>query len=353
MTNNEEYLWEFLNENDDIVIIDSFVKANSVINNPNYENIMCSISGGSDSDIILDLISKVDINKKVKYVWFNTGLEYQATKDHLKYLEEKYNIEIIRERAIKPIPLTCKEYGEPFVSKFVSDMISRLQKHNFKWEDKTYDELIKEYPNCKGGVSWWCNARDVMSYGFSQFNINYNKYLKEFMLENPPYFKISSKCCKYAKKDVSKMLIKKYDVDLMIIGVRKAEGGIRSASYKTCFSMNEDNTDNYRPIFWYKDGNKKEYESRFYIKHSDCYTKYGFKRTGCCCCPYGRELEQELEATKMFEPLLYKAVNNVFKNSYEYTKKYREFVKMMKTKEEIEKEKPKGQMTIFDYIEGD
>lgn len=348
MTENENYLWEFLDENDDIVIIDSFVKANSVINNPNYKNIMCSISGGSDSDVILDLISKVDIDKKVKYVWFNTGLEYQATKDHLKYLEEKYNIEIIRERAIKPIPTTCREYGEPFLSKFVSDMIKMLQNNNFKFEDKSYEELIEEYPNCKSAIGWWCNNRDTKDYGFSMFNINYNKYLKEFLVKNPPQFKISSKCCKYAKKDVSKMLIKKYDIDLLIIGIRKSEGGIRSAKYKTCFSINNNNVDNYRPIFWYKDETKNEYEKKFKIKHSDCYTKYGFKRTGCCCCPYGRELEQELQAIKMFEPLLYKAVNNVFKNSYEYTRKYREFVRIKKLEEEDKQ--IKGQITIFDFI---
>jgi len=139
---NEAYLWEFLDTQDDITIVDSFVKANSVINSPLYETILCSISGGSDSDVMLDLISRVDLNKKVKYVWFNTGLEYQATKDHLDYLEQKYNIEIIRERAIKPIPLTCKEYGQPFISKFVSEQIGRLQKHGFNFIDLPYEELI-------------------------------------------------------------------------------------------------------------------------------------------------------------------------------------------------------------------
>ena len=349
MTENENYLWEFLDENDDIVIIDSFVKANSVINNPNYKNIMCSISGGSDSDIILDLISKVDIDKKVKYVWFNTGLEYKATKDHLKYLEEKYNIEIIRERAIKPIPTTCREYGEPFLNKYASSMISRLQKHNFKFEDKPYEELIKEYPDCIAGINWWCDKYPFTDMGTpSRFNISNNRYLKEFLIKNPPKFKISSECCKYAKKNVAKNFHKNNEIDLNIYGVRKAEGGIRAGAYKTCFSMSENKTDDYRPIFWYKDGTKIEYEKKFKVKHSDCYTKYGFKRTGCCCCPYGRELEQELQATKLFEPLLYKAVNNVFKNSYEYTRKYREFVRMKKLEEEDKQ--IKGQITIFDFI---
>lgn len=339
---NEAYLWEFLDVHDDMLIVDSFVKANSVINSPLYETILCSVSGGSDSDVMLDLISRVDLNKKVKYVWFNTGLEYQATKDHLDYLEQKYNIKIERERAIKPIPTTCREYGQPFLNKHVSDMLYRLQKHGFKWENGTLDELLEKYPNCKSALQWWCNANTVL-------NINRNRFLKEFIIANPPNFKISSKCCDYAKKNASKNLIKKYNVNLVVVGLRRAEGGLRSIKYKNCYSIKENQIDDYRPLFWYKDDNKETYEKKFNITHSECYTKYGLRRTGCCCCPYGRELEDELEITRIYEPNLYKAVNKVFKESYDYTRKYREFVQLMKLKED--KTQLAGQMNISDFIE--
>ena len=81
----------------DFLIFDGMVKTNSIINKPEYKNIMCSISGGSDSDIILDILTKLDVDKKIHYVWFNTGIEYQATKDHLDFWEEKYGITIERE----------------------------------------------------------------------------------------------------------------------------------------------------------------------------------------------------------------------------------------------------------------
>ena len=71
-------------------IFDSVAKAHAVLSR--YDSIACSISGGKDSDIMLDLISKIDKDRKVRYIWFDTGLEYQATKDHLRYLEEKYHI---------------------------------------------------------------------------------------------------------------------------------------------------------------------------------------------------------------------------------------------------------------------
>lgn len=340
----------FLDIKDDITIVDSFAKADSVINNPRYKSILCSVSGGSDSDIMLDLIYRVDLSKKVKYIWFNTGIEYQATKDHLDYLEEKYDIEIIRERAIKPIPSTCREYGQPFLSKFVSEQISRLQRYNFTWEDKPYNELVKMYPKCKSAIKWFSNqyTKENNFEKVSRFDIGYNKYLREFLIDNPPTFKISSKCCTYAKKNVSKYLIKKYNAELMIIGVRQAEGGIRATAYKNCISLNNDKEDYYRPIFWYKNDTKERFEKKFDIKHSECYSKYGFTRTGCCCCPYGKELEEELKTTKIYEPKLYKAVCNIFKDSYNYTRMYKEFAQLMKLKEG--KSQIIGQKTIFDYM---
>lgn len=312
-----------------INIFNAFVTAKSKLENVNYEKIMVSVSGGADSDILVDMVYRLGLKDKVNFVWFDTGLEYQATKDHLDYLEEKYDINIEREKAIKPIPLACKEYGQPFLNKQVSEYVQRLQRHNFKWEDRPFEELYKEYPNCKIALMWWCNKRGENS----AFNINRNKYLKEFMLENPPTFKISNKCCTYAKKNSSKRYEKKNKIDLKVVGVRKSEGGARTQSYKNCFSQREDGLDDYRPIFWYKDETKKIYEEHFNIKHSRCYEEYGLKRTGCCGCPYGKDFEFELEVLGKYEPKLYKAVNNIFKDSYEYTMKYRDFVKEQKQKE--------------------
>lgn len=167
----------------------------------------------------------------------------------------------------------------------------------------------------------------------SRFSIGRNSWLKEFMIANPPNFRISNKCCDYAKKKPAKLLIQKYDADLEIIGVRKAEGGIRSASYKTCFSESRSKGCNsYRPVFWYTDGDKKVYEEFYGIRHSRCYTEYGMKRTGCVGCPYSPKVMEELEIIRKFEPALYTAAQHIFGDSYEYTRKYREFQKMMKQK---------------------
>lgn len=290
-------------------------------------NILCSVSGGSDSDVMVDLFCRF-AKDKVTFVFFDTGLEYKATKEHLKYLENKYDIEIVRIRGVKPIPITCRDDGQPFLSKQVSEFISRLQRHNFKWEDRAYDELIKEYPKCSSALKWWCDDKGEGS----MFSIRRNKWLKEFMIANPPDFKISNKCCKYSKKDPVKYFMKENDFDLNCYGVRKAEGGVRASAYKNCFTDNstkDNKIDEYRPIFWYKDDTKKVYEEFFNVIHSKCYTEYGLKRTGCAGCSYGRNFEEELKILKEHEPNLYKAVNNIFGKSYEYTRKYREFCKEM------------------------
>lgn len=211
------------------VIGDNLIRAYSIINSPKYHSIVCSVSGGSDSDDMLDIVWRCDKDNKVVYVWFDTGLEYQATKEHLTYLEEKYGIEIYPYKAIKPIPLSCKEYGEPFLSKRASNFIHRLQLHDFQWEDEDFDTLYKKYPRCKSALEWWCNTKKSARMG-----ISWNKWLKEFIMAYPPDFAISDRCCEYAKKKVGHNIVDKgipgYDkFDLLIIGIRRSEGGEREA----------------------------------------------------------------------------------------------------------------------------
>lgn len=303
-----------------MIIFDALVMANSKINSPSYETIQVSVSGGADSDIMVDICTKFDHDNKIKYVFFNTGIEYQATKEHLDNLEKKYNIEIERVRVEKSVAFTCRNYGVPFLSKFVSENIKRLQKHGFKWEDESFEVLDERYPNCKSALKWWCNA-----YGEkSRFNINANKYLKEFIITNPPDFMISPTCCTYSKKNPSLSYSKSNNIDVVFLGIRKFENGIRSQKYANCFSPGTA-YDNYRPIFWFTDEDKKTYEDCFDVVHSKCYTEYGLNRTGCAGCPFGSRFEDELKVIEKYEPKLYKAINNIFGKSYDYTRKYREF----------------------------
>lgn len=297
-----------------------------------HEKVMVAISGGSDSDILLDAVYRLDPEKKAVYVFFNTGLEYEATKRHLSELEKKYNIKIEWVSPILPIPTCCKKYGVPFWSKRVSEYIYRLQRHNFKWEDKPFDELVVEYPRCRAALRWWCNdypKRD--NGGESSLNIAYVPWLKEYIVANPPKIPISAMCCKKAKKGPAAKYEKSHDFDLNCTGVRKAEGGVRATGFNTCITRGfAGDADSFRPLFWLSDKDKQEYKDCYGVVNSDCYEVWGMKRTGCCGCPYGKEFERELALMQEHEPKLYKAAINIFGESYEYTRGYLKFRERMK-----------------------
>ena len=107
--------------------------------------------------------------------------------------------------------------------------------------------------------------------------------------------------------------------------------GARATAYKNCFTPANDNgIDEYRPVFWYKQDTKEAYKEQYGVKYSDCYEVWGLPRNGCSGCPYARDFEFELEMVEKYEPKLYKALNKVFGDAYEYTRKYREFQQNMR-----------------------
>lgn len=293
-----------------------------------HSAILCSVSGGYDSDIMLDLIIRCGGKEKTKFVFFNTGLEYEATLRHLDYLEAKYGIEIHRTRPKLAIPTCCSRYGIPFWSKFVSDMIHRLQRNNFDWSDGCFDDLLARFPKCKSALRWWCNEWG----DDSKFNIAYAPGLKEFIMANPPGFQVSAKCCDKAKKEPARELESESGIDCVCTGIRKREKGARSTAHSSCFDTIETGADKYRPLFWWSDADKDMYRKHFGLKRSDCYEVWGMDRTGCAGCPFGKEFQTELELAKKYEPLRYKAMLSIFGESYAYTEAYLKFRSELKSK---------------------
>lgn len=191
-------------------------------------------------------------------------------------------------------------------------------------------------------------------------NIEKCRLLKEFMIANPPKIGFSDGCCKGAKKDVAHDYIKEIKATINIVGTRKAEGGARATAYNSCFSEPSSKSEaaQFRPLFYFTDTDKELYCQRRGVVHSDLYEKYGFKRTGCACCPFGSRFEMELQAAEQLDPGLAMAAKKIFGGAYEYTRAYRDFKakydaerkakrdKEREEKKETEREK-EGQTSLF------
>ena len=184
-----------------------------------HDNIVCSVSGGADSDILVDMTWRLDPDAKTKYVFFDTGLEMKATREQIDFLQKKYGIEIKTIKPKQPVAYVVRKHGYPFHSKLFSEFISRLQRHGFKWEDRPFSELLAEYPDCKAALRWWCNAWKDGPHKPLSTEIASAAYLKEFMVKNPPAFPISPKCCDFSKKRPAKEAAQ--NADLTLIGIRK------------------------------------------------------------------------------------------------------------------------------------
>ena len=268
----------------------------------------------------------------IKSVIFDTGLEYQATWKHVKYMQDLgFDIEIIK--PVKNIPNTVYHYGQPFLSKYVSDMIQRLQYNHFDFRNDgwlEFEEAYLKYPHCKSVLYWWNNKNKSRSK-----NISWNRALKEFLIENDGLpFPTSAHCCYNTKKLPSKQYARKNNVDLLMMGIRKAEGGTRATAYPSCFISNSViyPYSLYLPLFWWKNEDKEMFDQELGIKHSDCYDVYGMRRTGCPACPFGKHYIEEIDSISKFEPKLSKAVINIFGDAYDWTNKYREYQKEHKVK---------------------
>ena len=337
-----------------------------------HPNAICSYSGGSDSDILIDVIERareIFSLPPVKYVFFNTGLEMKATKDHVKATAEKYGVEIETVRPKVGIVQASRKYGIPFVSKIMSAGLSEWQKKEVplsvaqeydRAEDKQAKrlELKERYPKCESVLNFLCccNSKGEPRPNI-QLVINSSKYMLDFIGECPPDFKISAECCTYCKKNVAHQIQKGYD--MVITGERRDEGGMRSVPRKDntsmCFTETASGQYRLRPLYYVSDADKAWYKEYYGLRYSDAYEVYGLTRTGCCGCPISYKAIADLELIRPYEPNLVKAAWNVFGKSYTYRQKYNAYKAERMEQEKAERKKREQEeqqgISLFDTVE--
>lgn len=303
---------------------------------------ICSYSGGSDSDIMIDLIEqvrKIYSLPPVDYCFFNTGLEMDATKRHVRETAQKYAVEIREYRPKKNIVQATREYGQPFVSKIMSQGLSGVQRKGIPLsiadeyanaEDKAAkrQELRERFPKCESEINFLCCCNSAGEPRPNiQLVINSSKYMLDFIRENPIPFRVSNKCCDICKKNVAHEVQKGYE--MVITGERRAEGGMRSVPRKDntslCFTETGDGQFRLRPLYYVSDADKAWYKEYYNIRYSDAYEVYGLERTGCCGCAISARAVEDLEKIRPYEPNVVKAAWNIFGDSYRYRAAYNEY----------------------------
>ena len=336
-----------------------------------HPNAICSYSGGSDSDIMIDLIERTRAGfdlPPIKYVFFNTGLEMKATKEHVKATARKYGVEIETVRPRMGIVRAVRRYGVPFVSKIMSGGLSEWQKKGVpltiaeeyaEAEDKAAKraELRGRYPGCESLINFLCCCnRDGEPRPNIQLVINSSAYMLDFIREHPPCFQISAKCCDYCKKDVAHRIQKDYE--MIITGERRDEGGMRSvprageANSAMCFGETGSGQWRLRPLYYVSDSDKAWYKEYYDVRYSDAYEVYGLTRTGCCGCPISYKAVDDLELIRPYEPNVVKAAWNIFGDSYRYRQEYNDYKAKRRAEEKkMENELP-GQMSLNDLEVG-
>jgi len=309
-----------------------------------HPNAICSYSGGADSDIMIDLIERaraIFYLPPIKYVFFNTGLEMKATKDHVRATAAKYGVEIEECRPKISIVTASRKYGIPFVSKIMSAGLSEWQKKGIPLsiakeyedaEDKAEKrrELRERYPKCESVINFLCCCNSAGEPRPNiQLVINSSRYMRDFIGECPPDFQISAKCCDYCKKQVAHRVQNAYD--MIITGERRAEGGMRSVPRKDnstlCFGETSTGQYRLRPLYYVTDKDKAWYKDYYGVRYSDAYEVYGLTRTGCCGCPISHKAVDDLDKIRPYEPNVVKAAWNLFGKSYEYRAKYNQYKK--------------------------
>ena len=347
-----------------------FTAIQSIIAKRLYEhpNAICSYSGGADSDILIHLLEttrKAFGFPKIKYAFFNTGLEMKAIKDHVRETAEKYGVEIEEYRPKVNIVTATRKYGVPFVSKIMSAGLEGWQKKGIPLsiaaeyedaEDKAAKrkELKERYPGCETTINFLCCCNSAGEPRPNiQLVINSSKYMRDFIAEYPPDFQISARCCDYCKKQVAHRAQKDYD--MIITGERRDEGGMRSVPRKDsssmCFTETGDGKYRLRPLYYVSDADKAWYKEFYGIRYSDAYEVYGLTRTGCCGCPISYKAVDDLEKIRPYEPNVVKAAWNIFGKSYEYRQKYNAYKEERKRREKEEAKDVDGQMSFEDLPE--
>ncbi len=251
-----------------------------------------SFSGGKDSTVVHHLIDMALPNNQIPRVYFNTGIEYKAVFDYVKKLAANDKRIVIVNSGMN-IKNMLNKVGYPFKSKEHSLYLSIFQNSG---NTKTVNRYLNK------GNRFECPER--LKYQFaSDFKI-----------------KVSNKCCFELKKKIAEKWSKENGKTITITGMRQGEGGLRG-TLKGCAVFADDKCKElkkFHPLFPCDENFVNEFIKRNNIELCELYyPPYNFKRTGCVCCPYSVNLQEQLDVLAVYLPSERKRAEYIWKEVYE------------------------------------
>ena len=259
----------------EFLLEDRIAKIQSV--NEQYDlenNSYIAFSGGKDSTVLHYLIDLALPGNKIPRVYSNTRIEYNMVVKFVKSIadEDERFVILNQKRNIKQ---TLEKYGYPFKSKVFSFNLDLYQRLGLTRGVKAFLRLA---PSKTGKMKTGQMAcPEKLKYCFTD----------SFKL------KVSSHCCDYLKKDLSKQWMKENNKNRAITGLRKEEGGGRLNA--VCISENR-----FNPLIVCSEEWENWFIDKYNIKLCELYyPPYNFKRTGCKGCPYDLNLQQDLNTMAM------------------------------------------------------
>lgn len=305
--------------------------------------IYLSFSGGKDSTVLAHLIMMANLKHNIPFVFSDTGIELKAIED---FIDNFPYDNIVKLKPRKPFSQVLNMYGKPALSKLKSEALRTYQGH--------IDEPLKT-ARARQMITGDREKGGKIIDGKNSYKIA-NKHMQ--FIHPDTEFKVANKCCLYLKKYPFQDYEKENDMRGTFSGVRIAEGGVRSIAYKSCVQVKHKNGHEFissMPIIDWTDEIVDRFINKSLIVLSDAYTLYGCKRTGCCACPYSKNIKHDLKILWDYEPNKYKAMMCWLKDVYmyqmvecewdeDYMKEYRERLPVIEQRrqEMMDKFRPKN-----------
>lgn len=277
----------------EFLLNDRIVKAQSIINKYGVENFALSFSGGMDSTVLSYLIDLALPNNTIPRIYADTGIELKMIRDFV-YNAKEHDPRIVILKPTTPIKKMLENDGYPFKSKFHSSIVSEYQLKGLTLSCRKYLGVA----NKSWGKERTCPT--ILRYQFHGWN----------------KIKISDKCCINLKEQPIKNWKKEHNIKYDILGIMASEGGRRSNA--KCLAFRGSKLKAFQPLA----PMSKEWElwfiKNFNIPICDIYKPpYNFTRTGCKGCPFNLNLKKDLETLKHFFPDEYKQCELIWKPVYE------------------------------------